>query len=297
MTIDATQLYPGKAPGARGSFPARGRAAIASLSSLPSRALSRTWAVVAAGCLGCVATAGGPAADKPRTDSESVKVEVDAVTRATPRALRAPLEITRISTYHALTFDPAREASGRLSYTLSKPAWIRIRLVARSDPRLVLRTLVDWSPRELGENFEEWDGRDASGHWLDRRRCPGLFVIEGDSPEHEAHERERCGDPMLTVVSPEDGDVVGGVVSVTVRYGTGPRGYLKLAGGTLRIHVDCVPAGERRYDPGSSGSFEWLWDTGQVAEGRHTVTVNLDDGYDHLGTASVEVLVNRPDSK
>ena len=102
-------------------------------SALPASVSSSTpktgarWIV--AGCLAAVVAALAIVHMPKRetTTPESMKVEVDAVTRATPRRLAAPLEITDVETYEALHFDPRRQDHGNFSYRLSKPAWIRVK--------------------------------------------------------------------------------------------------------------------------------------------------------------------------
>lgn len=220
--------------------------------------------------------------------TESFKIEVDAATRATPRRLAAPLEITNISTYEALNFDRAFQDYGTLSYELSKPAWVRIRLVARGNEHLVLRTLVDWSERKPGKNIERWDGRDATGYLVDQ---PCRFVIEGDNAEHAAHDRSKCGEMLLQIAEPSRGAVLASRVMVRVVFAGVKQGYVAEMGATLRVYMDYVLSGERRYAAPAAGPFEWEWDTTAMANGSHLVTINLNDGYDHVGTASVEVEV------
>ena len=222
-----------------------------------------------------------------------MKIEVDAVTRATPKRLAAPLQITDISTYEALHFDPTRRKSGTFGYQLSKPAWVRIRLVARQDRQLVLRTLMDWSPRDLGKNTGVWDGRDASGLWVDRRQYPCRFVIEGNDAEHEAHDREKCGDMALRITRPRAGAAVRGRVAVRLVFAGERHGYGKERGYTLRAYVDHERVAERHYAAPAAAPLEWSWDTSSLADGDHLLTLNLDDGSDHIGSVSVPVEIRK----
>ena len=226
-----------------------------------------------------------------RAAEKSMKIEVDAVTHATPKQLAAPLEITNISTYDALHFELAQQDFGILSYELSRPAWVRIRLVARRDKELVLRTLVNWSQRPLGKNIEQWDGRNASGYWVDQKQCPSLFLIDGDSAEHAAHDRNKCGDILLQITQPQRGEALTGRAMVRVAFAGEKQGYLAKISGRLRIYVDYLLRREWRYAVPATGPFELRWDTTTVANGFHLITINLDDGYDHVGTASVKIKV------
>jgi len=50
---------------------------------------------------------------------------------------------------------------GKISYIMPKAGMVRIRAGIKEGA--LLKTLVDWEPREGGRNVEKWDGRDASG--------------------------------------------------------------------------------------------------------------------------------------
>jgi len=70
-----------------------------------------------------------------------------------------------------LAWDPQR---GRVAYQLSKNARVRVRIgLGNGGP--LLRTLVDWVPRERGFHEEPWDGRDAM-EMLDLSKHPGLAL-------------------------------------------------------------------------------------------------------------------------
>lgn len=231
---------------------------------------------------------------KPATTElpQTTKIDLDTfVAGPTQRRIMGPVEITNIMTYAALHFDPIRETSAAIAYSLSRPSWVRIRFVSRVRPNLVLRTLLDWSYRKAGRNTENWDGRDAAGYWVDRVRCPGMFVIEADSALHAGHDRRVCGDPQLRIGGLDQGAVVRGAVTMQVGCATGKCGYLERASGRLLIYLDYVLVREQRYPPPATRTLDWEWNTADVLPGNHLLTVNLDDGLDHVGTASVEVAV------
>lgn len=70
-----------------------------------------------------------------------------------------------------VNWDPE---SGRIHYTLTRPARVRIRVGLRGNGPM-LRTVVGWVARPSGANEEAWDGFDAS-HVLDLRQHPKLLV-------------------------------------------------------------------------------------------------------------------------
>ncbi len=222
---------------------------------------------------------------------ESTKIKVDAATRATPHRLAAPLEITDISTYEALHFDRTRQDYGILSYELSKTAWIRIRIVSRRDSNLVLATLADWTKRDLGTNIEKWNGRDASGYWINQDQCPCIFTIDGDSPEHAAHDKDKCCDMPLQIAAPRPDTSIRGKVGIRSAFTENKRPYGVGAHTILRLYVDYTLNQEQICDLSGSESFECVWDSTCVANGPHMLTVNLDDGYDHMASASVRIEV------
>jgi hypothetical protein len=65
-------------------------------------------------------------------------------------------------------------SAGVVRYRLPAPARVNIRIGLKDDGPL-LRTLIDWVPRDAGEHQEPWDGRDASGV-LTLTEHPGLTI-------------------------------------------------------------------------------------------------------------------------
>jgi len=63
-----------------------------------------------------------------------------------------------LMTATAVKYDAGK---GLISYALSKPALVRVHLGLKGDGPL-LRTLVDWVARGVGEHVEAWDGWDGS---------------------------------------------------------------------------------------------------------------------------------------
>lgn len=63
---------------------------------------------------------------------------------------------------------------GRITYQLPAMARIRVRIgIAEGGP--LMRTLIDWVPRDRGVHEEPWDGRDATGK-LDLSKHPALSL-------------------------------------------------------------------------------------------------------------------------
>lgn len=66
-------------------------------------------------------------------------------------------------------------ADGSIHYFLAGPSRVNLRVGLRNDGPL-LRTVLDWVPRQAGAHAEPWDGMDASG-LLDLREHPSLQLM------------------------------------------------------------------------------------------------------------------------
>lgn len=214
---------------------------------------------------------------------------LDAITMPTPGARSAPVRITEISTFDALTFDPKQKNSGTISYKLSKQAWVRIRVLLRSDEQLVLRTLVDWSERKAGKHVETWDGRDAAGHLVDKARFPCFIVIDADSEIHRKHPRAICKDLRLRLKLKDSlPESVRGKVGVEVVLDDDTRGYVDRFGCKVRTYVDFKLLHSFTYKPKARRGFDLALDTTGLSTGEHLLTVVVDDGADHVGSTSLK---------
>jgi hypothetical protein len=199
------------------------------------------------------------------------------------------VKITEISTFDALTFDPSAKKSGTISYKLSKPAWVRIRILLRRDEQLVLRTLTDWSEREAGKQTETWDGRDAAGHLVDKAKFPCFIAIEADSEIHRKHERAMCRDLRLGLkLKDSPPGPVSGKVGVQVALDDKTKGYGEKSGYRVRAYVDFKLVHSFTYNPGAGRGFDFPLDTAGLSAGEHLLTVVVDDGADHVGSASLK---------
>lgn len=193
-----------------------------------------------------------------------------------------PVRITDRSTAEALSFDPERDGPATISYRLTRDGLVRVRVVRRSDPGLVLRTLVDWSHQDFGHHSVTWDGRDASGNPVDTR---GAFVtFEGDDPAHRDHPRSACHEPALEILEPAAGSHLRDLSSVRARI-TRSTPFGRARGFTLRCYVDYALRGEAALD-GDTHEFFLPCTATQVA-GDHLLTLNLDDDGGHVGVAGL----------
>jgi hypothetical protein len=224
-----------------------------------------------------------------RPAAKGLVTSLDAITMPTPGACKAPVKITEISTFDALTFDPKAKNSGKISYKLSKRAWVRLRVLLRSDEQVVLRTLVDWSERKAGKNVETWDGRDAAGHLVDKARFPCFVAIDADSQIHRKHPRAMCKDLRLGLkLKDSPPEPVSGKVGIKVALDDDTRGYGQQLGYKVRAYVDFKLLRSLTYKPKARRGFNLALDTTGLSTGEHLLTVVVDDGADHVGSTSLK---------
>lgn len=214
----------------------------------------------------------------------AANLQIDAVTAST-RLADHPTEIRSISTYEALTFDPAKQGEAPFSYVLSRPAWIRIRIVHRGDEELLLRTLEDWSQRDEGRNAGTWDGRDGDGNLLDGSQCRVVFTA-ADRSQHAGHAWQECAD--LPVRIGTKASPAGVRVTTTLADSSPSRGGEY----EVRFYVDAKLQARQRH--AAAAPLEWTWEAVSAAAGSHRLTVVVDDGRDHLGTASTIIELPGP---
>ncbi len=214
---------------------------------------------------------------------------LDAITMPTPGTCNLPVKITEISTFDALTFDPEAKNSGTISYKLSKRAWVRVRILLRSDEQLVLRTLVDWSERKAGKHVETWDGRDAAGHLVDKARFPCFVAIDADSEIHRKHPRAMCKDLRLSLkLKDSSPEPVSGKLGVEVTLDDDTRGFGQQLGYKVRAYVDFKLIHSFTYKPKARRGFDFTLETSGLSTGEHLLTVVVDDGADHVGSTSLK---------
>ncbi len=197
--------------------------------------------------------------------------------------LNLPVRITDRSTAAALTFDPLQDEPATISYRLTRDGLIRVRVVWRRDPNLVLRTLLDWTHQDFGLHRVTWDGRDASGNLIDNR---GAFVsFEGDDPRHLAHPVSECHELDVQLLEPSGG-IRQPDSRITARM-TRVTSFGRRDGFTLRCYEDYDLRREVRLPP-ETETFALPCAPGTEAKDR-LFTINLDDGAGHVGVASLRL--------
>ncbi len=236
--------------------------------------------VVGALALGLVAAAAAPVAQE-----TAHLLDIDS---PDPGYLHFPVRILDRSTREALTFDPAEGHPATITYSLTRDGVIRVRAVWRRDPRLVLRTLLDWTRQEFGPHRLSWDGRDASGNPVDNRGA--LITFEGDDLAHREHARADCHEPRLEIAAAQgEGEIELSGVSVRIVRDTR---FGRADGYTVRCYLDYELVDEARLDGGTE-SLLLPCEAGRAIGGRLLI-VNLEDGAGHVGVAGLRLAAAEP---
>ena len=200
-------------------------------------------------------------------------------------------EVRQLNPQEAFTFDPAQQPSGRITYVLTGPAFVRIRVVRRQDVAFVLRTLLDWTWQPAGPQQVEWDGRDAADQRVPNPATECFILCEANSPFHAPHAPERCHDLRLTLSCDAAGDPpLHGLTIFRISLDPGPTSYFSSARITLRFFLDGKKLHEVRYPPGIQGPGVIALDTATFPDGPHRFGVAVLDGFDHRAAASLEVV-------
>jgi len=195
-----------------------------------------------------------------------------------------------------------------IRYTLDAPARVRLRLVDRDSPGVILRTLLEWEERAAGLQVERWDGLDAHGEVANPRAIslalvaePALAAGPGQAqmwdrqallalrlPEHKhwTHDPERCRDLDVTLTSPPDGSTLQGTVHVCTALGESrgmPEGEYHVV-----LYLDGRTAWDGRLP---EGTLCQTWDTTSVPDGTYRLAVTWNDLHDHAGSDWVTIVV------
>ena len=211
----------------------------------------------------------------------------------------------------AFNFDPTKEEKGTIAYTLEEPAKVRIRIIDRDDPELVHRVLISYEEQEPGEYVVEWDGKDATGNYLNpyevqvnlqaellatkiTRQAVEMFSLVGRpyGHLHRLHEPDKCGFFTLQFTNSELGSVLTGEAQLVIEI-VGPfRGYAEEGGVGIRGYVDKTLVLDQWLEPQEVRDrfpyLTWTLDTSAFPNGEHFLRLSMCDHQDHPGVASLK---------
>ncbi len=223
-------------------------------------------------------------------DRNSYKVDIKT---RDPGYESFPVSIMNRSTYEVVTFDPFLGESARISYSLNKSGCIRIRLVHRDTPSLLIRTLQDWTNQDFGKYELKWDGRDTAGNIVDNKKMFVLFEAKdkGKTRQHQEHDEGVCKDPLIKVATEPDSAEKGiGTLELRMSFSEVAPGFEDESGFKVRYFIDYKLWKTERVDKGMR-EFIFRVDTSSLDNGEHLITVNVDDFLDHIGSAGVKIRV------
>ena len=219
--------------------------------------------------------------------------------------------LTEVEAITAFTFDPTKGETGTISYTLTEPAKVRIRLIDRSDPELIYRVLISYEKQEPGVHEIEWDGRDASGNYVDPFEIHVNIGAEltatnltGQAIEilslvghpyghlHRLHEAEKCGFFTLQFIEPAPASVLSGEVKLVLEVLGTFRGFAEEGGIGVRGYVDKTLVLNQWLEPEDVQAkfpyLTWTLDTSAFPNGEHILRLSMCDHSDHPGMASLK---------
>ncbi len=213
-----------------------------------------------------------------------------------------------------------------ISYVLTKPATVRLRVGSRSGP--LYRTLVNWQKQEEGNYAIKWDGMDTSGTFniLDSKnftfsfnyylpgedkpilreysesdliisdnfigRAPRLLHL---SQNHKNHKKEHCKDLEVIFKLPrnmqrtkEGLPKIRGICPITIELPDKDKFWFRQERFSLNIFIDDVfVEGEALgYTP-----YAWNFNPKGINTGRHLIAVNLKGFNDHIAVGSLPIYV------
>jgi len=204
-----------------------------------------------------------------------------------------PISIMNRYTYEAMTFDPYLGKPATISYSLNKSGCIRVRLVRREQPKLILRTLQDWTEQGFGTYELKWDGCDASGNIVDNKKIVVLFEAkdQGGALQHREHDENSCQDPLLTLETiPDPSETIEGIFDIRTNLIQVAENFGNKDGLEVRYFVDYELLKTERFE-NHVKRFDVQIDTRSLTNGEHLITVNVDDFHDHIGSAGVKIKV------
>ncbi len=199
-----------------------------------------------------------------------------------------PVSIMDRSTHEVTAFDPSAGRPATISYSLNKAGCIRVRLVHRRFPELVIRTLQDWTDQTFGRYRLQWDGKDASGNMVDPQMMFVLFEAKDRDRgrRHQSHDKTLCREPaILLKLQPDPHAAVKGELKIHAGLPPDP-GPANEDGFEVRYYIDYQLFRTERYPAGCRECMFTL-NPDALSNGPHLITVNVDDYRDHVGSAGV----------
>lgn len=199
-----------------------------------------------------------------------------------------------------------------ISYSITKPVYLILRVYSTNPSLILLKQILIRALRNPGRYTEVWDGKDESGHYIDKwqvsvrtepvellpeasQEMEGIKAILPSSNamplNHYLHEPSKCGIFNLRFTNIGDGYHLSGTYNVTLE-AQGFYGYTKDIGVNLRVFIDSTLVNERSipFDEINELTFDVPINTSDLLPGKHLLRAVIFDYADHYGTTSVEFI-------
>lgn len=203
-----------------------------------------------------------------------------------------------------ISFDPK---TGEVKYTLPEAALVRLRVgIKEGGP--MLRTLLDWEPRDQGPHLEVWDKEDASGQIEIGARGDLLLVLTCRPAARQAGippDFKKGVSDILSLEKSPDFDVdfplaakeanqplpiLTGAAPIRITLSEKDKRRLTESKYEIMFFIDYVFLFE---DEDGVSPFTYMFNTAGINEGEHVLTVNLIGYNGEVGTKSVKVFIKK----
>ncbi len=201
-----------------------------------------------------------------------------------------PVSIINRSVSETLSFDPSLGKPASIFYKLTKAGTIRLRIVRRDNPDVLLLTLLDWTDQAFGEHEVKWDGHDASGNIIDNKKVLIIFESRDQTGgKHRDHDSAVCCDPGITIKSrPETKEHVRGNLEICIFLSEEADKLQWSSGCEISCFIDYKLSKKETFQK-KQKEFTLVLNTADLDSGEHFITVNINDFSDHIGTASLKI--------
>lgn len=205
-----------------------------------------------------------------------------------------------------------KNKSVTISYTILKPVYLFLRVYSVEPSLPLLKQILFRTLRNPGKYTEIWDGKDESGHYIEKWQITTRTEPFELSPEtaqeiegvkailpnvnalplnHYLHEPQKCGVFNLKFTNLADGQRLDNIFN-TIIIAQNFYGYTKDIGANLRVLIDSkiiyelsVPFSEI-----TELTFNVPVDVSALPPGKHILRAIISDYADHYGTSSVEFI-------
>ena len=225
-------------------------------------------------------------------------------TQTAQQSFKADVEALQTVVEPILATDMSYDSqTGEIKYTLPEPALVRIR-IGLSLTGMTIIHLVDWEYREAGKHMEVWDMKDATGQVEFTSRNDLLVNIKCLPVEHEKMDDFKYPAsvigfrkaPQLNISFPQvqnqtgDGvSVVQDEITIRITLSEEDNHWLMETKYEMALFVDNVFVVE---DEEGTNPYNYRFDTREINDGTHVVTVNVIGYEGEIGTKSALMQVN-----